>query len=171
MPTKDACSVGPDARDNLIRHDLHSTPQPRLQETERHMASRSLRRSVFPGRLTAARPYREMQRGLVAAPTLSDYLLPAMDSLNCLCKDINYSHALLSSLLACTSDELSEVLRSLRKRNPRYRLVEVFIISVLFAISAGVNALLLFFERNLIIYSKFVTSLRSSLLSPISISY
>ena len=36
--------------------------------------------SVVRGWLTAARPCRETQRGLVAVPALSDYLVPVMDS-------------------------------------------------------------------------------------------
>jgi hypothetical protein len=116
-PTKAACGAGPDASGNLISRDLHSTPRLRSRETERHMASRSLRRSGFQGRLTATRPCRETHRGLVGTPALVDCLWPVMDSLKFVELGCNGSHALLPSLLARSA-------RSVRQGTPRDRLVE-----------------------------------------------
>ena len=116
-PTKAACGAGPDASGNLISRDLRSTLRPRPRETERHMASRSLRRSGFRGRLTATHPCRETHRGLGGTPALSDCLWPVMDSQRVVAPDCNGSHALLPSLLV-------RFARSLREATPRYRLVE-----------------------------------------------
>src|SRR6056297_4235 len=113
MPAKDACSAQPDARGNLIRRDLHSTPV-RSRTTERHKASRSLRWSVFRGRLTATHPCRETHRGSVGTPTLTDCLWPVMDSQTNDVLSLNNLRALLPSLL-------TRFARSLRKGTPLNR--------------------------------------------------
>jgi hypothetical protein len=119
MPAKDACSAQPDARGNLIRRDLHSRPV-RSRATERHKASRSLRWSVFRGRLTATHPCRETHRGSVGTPTLTDCLWPVMDSQANDVLSLNNLRALLPSLL-------TRFARSLRKGTPRNRSVEFFL--------------------------------------------
>ena len=113
MPAKDACSAQPDARGNLIRRDLHSTLV-RSRATERHKASRSLRWSVFRGRLTATHPCRETHRGSVGTPTLTDCLWPVMDSQANDVLSLNNLRALLPSLL-------TRFARSLRKGTPLNR--------------------------------------------------
>ena len=95
--SKSACSAGPDASGNLIVGVLHSTPF-RIRETERHMASRSLRRTRLRGRLTAARPCRETHRGLVGTPALTDCLQPVMDGQRIVANGCKGSHALLPAL-------------------------------------------------------------------------
>ncbi len=133
MPTKDACSAQPDARGNLISRDLHSTPA-RSRATERHRASRSLRRSVFRGRLTATRPCRETHRGSVGTPTLADCLWPVMDSQPNDVLSLNNLRALLPSLL-------TRFARSLRKGTPLNRSVEkCHVVRIL----AGDNGFVLF---------------------------
>jgi hypothetical protein len=117
-PRKATCGAGPDASGNLISRDLHLFPQLRPRETERHMASRSLRRSDFRGRLTATRPCRETHRGLGGTPALADCLWPVMDSLRFVELDCKGSQALLPYLLARSA-------RSVRKGTPRDRLVEL----------------------------------------------
>ena len=114
--SKSACGAGPDASGDLIVGVLHSTPC-RTRETERRVASRSLRRTRLRGRLTATRPCRETHRGLGGTPALTDCLWPVMDSRKFVAPGITGSHALVPSLLA-------RFARSLRKRTPRDRRVE-----------------------------------------------
>jgi hypothetical protein len=111
--SKSPCGAGPDASGNLIVGVLHSTPC-RTRETERRVASRSLRRTRLRGRLTAAHPCRETHRGLVGTPALTDCLWPVMDSQVVVAPGCKGSHALLPSLLARSA-------RSLRKGTPRDR--------------------------------------------------
>jgi hypothetical protein len=115
-PTNDACGAGPDASGNLLTRDRHSTPV-RSRATERHRASRSLRRSVVRGRLTATHPCRDTQHGLGAAPARLDCPWPVMDSHEVVAPGAKRLHALRLSLLAPFG-------RSVRKGTPRYRLVE-----------------------------------------------
>ena len=114
--SKSACSAGPDASGNLIVGVLHSTPC-RTRATERHVASRSLRRTRLRGQLTATRPCRETHRGLVGTPALADCLWPVMDSPRVVALGCKRSHALFPTLLARFG-------RSSRTGIPRYRLVE-----------------------------------------------
>jgi hypothetical protein len=115
--SKSACSAGPDASGNLIVGVLHSIPGGH-RGAERHVASRSLRRTRLRGRLTAAHPCRETHRGLVGTPALTDCLWPVMDSQRVVAGGCKGSHALLPSLLTCFA-------RSLRKGTPRDRDVEI----------------------------------------------
>ena len=114
--SKSACGAGPDASGDLIVGVLHSTPC-RTRETERRVASRSLRRTRLRGRLTATRPCRETHRGLGGTPALTDCLWPVMDSREFVAPGVTGSHALVPSLLA-------RFARSLRKGTPRDRRVE-----------------------------------------------
>ena len=109
--SKSACGAGPDASGNLIVGVLHSTPC-RARATERHVASRLLRRTRLRGRLTATRPCRETHRGLVGTPALANCLWPVMDSPIVIALGCKRSHALLPTLLARFARSLGRGLRA-----------------------------------------------------------